>query len=257
MQPVISRRVLHTTSRNLLEPQHMEVLGDSSFWTAVETFDGSTIIDPVVVSNAFWDGLASRMISLLIGQFLAFVAFSVIVAVASSQVSKAADFVSNTFGQSVNSMREEAVRDPTNGFRNPSTAAPVQADLKKLALCLFIDIVGSSSELIPVIGEITDALYAPIAAILLRQLYGSNVAGGLEFVEEILPFTDIIPFATICWVVDTYSPASDLARFLQLGVYSTQIPPEDKESAIEVNGTSLDSSTWNELKSNKENGSFR
>jgi hypothetical protein len=50
---------------------------------------------------------------------------------------------------------------------------------------------------VPILGELTDVVYAPIAATVLRNLYGSNILFGLEFVEEILPFTDILPLATI------------------------------------------------------------
>jgi hypothetical protein len=83
---------------------------------------------------------------------------------------------------------------------------------------MLIDIVGSSSELIPIIGEVTDVLWAPIAAILMRNLfYGSNVVLVLEFAEEILPFTDILPLATLCWVLDTFFGESDAARALGLG----------------------------------------
>ena len=74
----------------------------------------------------------------------------------------------------------------------------VTPDFGKLLACLAIDVVGSSSEIIPILGELTDVVYAPIAATLLRSLYGgSNVIFALEFAEEILPFTDILPLATL------------------------------------------------------------
>lgn len=72
--------------------------------------------------------------------------------------------------------------------------------------------------MIPIIGEATDVLWAPIAAVLMRNLfYGSNVVLVLEFVEEVLPFTDILPLATLCWVLDTFFGESDAARALGLG----------------------------------------
>ena len=68
----------------------------------------------------------------------------------------------------------------------------------KLFQCLFIDFIGTSSEFLPFVGEITDIVWAPVAALLLRSLYpGSNVVFFLELAEEILPFTDILPLATI------------------------------------------------------------
>jgi len=99
-------------------------------------------------------------------------------------------------------------------------------------------VLGSSSEILPIVGEFTDILYAPIAASLLRSLYGSNVIFALEFAEEILPFTDIIPLATLCWVVDTFFADSDLARTLQLGSYRT-----DLEDAIDVSANDTTSTT--------------
>lgn len=70
-------------------------------------------------------------------------------------------------------------------------------DLSKLLLCIAIDVIGSASELVPVLGELTDVVWAPIAGLALRSLYGSNVLFALEFAEEILPFTDILPLATL------------------------------------------------------------
>ncbi len=69
---------------------------------AVETFDGSTIVDPVVVSGAFWSRLQSNIISVIIGQFLAAIAFSVLSYVFSTQLSKIGDYLSqNVFNESV------------------------------------------------------------------------------------------------------------------------------------------------------------
>jgi hypothetical protein len=73
----------------------------------------------------------------------------------------------------------------------------INADFAKLLICIVIDIIGASSELIPILGEVSDVVWAPIAALLLRSLYGSNILFVFEFAEEILPFTDILPLATI------------------------------------------------------------
>ena len=111
--------------------------------------------------------------------------------------------------------------------------SPIPVDLAKLALCILIDVVGSSSELLPVIGEVTDIVWAPIAALLMRNLfYGSNVILVLEFAEEILPFTDILPLATLCWVLDTFFGESDAARALGLG--SGRRIDLDDNAAIDV-----------------------
>ena len=66
-----------------------------------------------------------------------------------------------------------------------------------------------------------DVVYAPIAALLLRQLFaGSNIVFLLEFTEEILPFTDVLPLATICWVVESFFGSGSLARALRIGEFA-------------------------------------
>lgn len=76
-----------------------------------------------------------------------------------------------------------------------SRQAPIVApNVSKLLLCLLIDILGTSSVLLPIVGEFTDIAYVPIAALVLRSSFqGSNVVFALEFApEEILPLPDII-----------------------------------------------------------------
>jgi hypothetical protein len=74
----------------------------------------------------------------------------------------------------------------------------------KLMFCLLLDLIGSSSYLIPFVGEAFDLAWAPMQTILIMAMYDS-VAPNLKylsFVEEILPFTDIVPSATIGWAVE-------------------------------------------------------
>lgn len=73
----------------------------------------------------------------------------------------------------------------------------VDIDFGKLLLCIVIDVIGSASELMPILGEVTDVVWAPIAGLALRSIFGSNIVFVLEFAEEILPFTDILPLATL------------------------------------------------------------
>lgn len=84
-----------------------------------------------------------------------------------------------------------------NFYRDAPIQSRTNIDFGKLLLCVAIDVIGSASELVPVLGELTDVVWAPIAGLALRSLYGSNVLFALEFAEEILPFTDIIPLATL------------------------------------------------------------
>lgn len=74
----------------------------------------------------------------------------------------------------------------------------------KLLVSLWIDLIGSSSYLLPVVGEGFDLAWAPIQTILIMAMYDEVMPNlkYVSFVEEILPFTDIVPSATIGWLTE-------------------------------------------------------
>ncbi len=75
--------------------------------------------------------------------------------------------------------------------------------MRKLLLGLLFDGIGMISFSIPLLGEFSDVIWAPIAAFLMSRMYKGRVgrvASILTFVEEIIPFTDIIPSFTITWI---------------------------------------------------------
>ncbi|MEO7976348.1 hypothetical protein [Flavobacterium sp.] len=79
--------------------------------------------------------------------------------------------------------------------------------INKLLLGLLFDGIGMISFSIPLLGEFSDVIWAPIAAFLMTKMYKGRVgrvASVLTFVEEIIPFTDIIPSFTITWVYTYY-----------------------------------------------------
>jgi hypothetical protein len=206
-------------------------LSSSSLVTsAVEIFDGSTIIDPVVVSNIFWATLKAKLIWLVIGQVISVAIFAIVASVAASQMSTILENITGAFPLlDVNKNRQQR---PYKRLEVPPDLRGTQPDWTKLAVCIAVDLIGSSSEVIPLVGELSDILYAPIAATILRSLYGSNIVFALEFVEEILPFTDILPLATICWVVDTFASDSDLAKLLKIGQYGPMINGMGSDDSI-------------------------
>ncbi|WP_299049491.1 hypothetical protein [uncultured Polaribacter sp.] len=68
---------------------------------------------------------------------------------------------------------------------------------KKLILSLILDAIG----LIPI--PFFDVVWAPASAYIMTKMYKSKegkIAGILSFVEEIIPFSDILPTFTIMWV---------------------------------------------------------
>lgn len=70
----------------------------------------------------------------------------------------------------------------------------------KLILAIGIDLMGYLSYLIPGIAEFSDLAIAPISAILVYIFFNKKLKwAGFTFFEEILPFTDVIPSATIAW----------------------------------------------------------
>jgi hypothetical protein len=73
----------------------------------------------------------------------------------------------------------------------------------KLILGIVFDLIGMLSYLIPGIAETLDIVWAPISGFLLVAMYKGytgKVAGIIGFLEEILPFTDIIPTFTLTWI---------------------------------------------------------
>ena len=70
----------------------------------------------------------------------------------------------------------------------------------KLVISVLIDIIGFLTYFIPVIAEFLDVFWAPLSSLLVFQLYGSSLLSGIALIEEGLPFTDIIPTATIGWL---------------------------------------------------------
>lgn len=78
----------------------------------------------------------------------------------------------------------------------------------KLLVSLLIDLLGSSSYLLPFVGEGFDLAWAPIQTILIMAMYDA-VSPNLKyisFLEEILPFTDVVPSATIGWLIEFGPP---------------------------------------------------
>ena len=75
--------------------------------------------------------------------------------------------------------------------------------MSKLIIGLVLDAIGMISFSIPFLGEFSYVIWAPIAAIIMARMYKGRVgkvAGVLTFLEEIIPFTDIIPSFTLTWI---------------------------------------------------------
>jgi len=73
---------------------------------------------------------------------------------------------------------------------------------QKLILSLFFDAIGMISYSVPIFGEFSDLIWAPISGVLLILMFkgtAGKIAGLFGTIEELSPFTDVIPTFTITW----------------------------------------------------------
>lgn len=74
---------------------------------------------------------------------------------------------------------------------------------KLLRQGILYDLIGMSTMAIPVVGPFLDMIWAPLAAKQMSKMYKGNegkLASIVVFLEEILPFTDIVPTFTLMWL---------------------------------------------------------
>ena len=72
-----------------------------------------------------------------------------------------------------------------------------------LLISILLDGIGMLSYLFPGIGEVTDAIWAPISGWLMTKLYKGKegkIAGIISFIEEAIPGLDIVPTFSLMWV---------------------------------------------------------
>ena len=76
--------------------------------------------------------------------------------------------------------------------------------LPNIFFCIMLDAIGMASYFIPALAEVTDVVWAPISGFLFITFFGGRfglLGGVLNFLEEIIPFTDIIPSFPIGWFI--------------------------------------------------------
>jgi hypothetical protein len=84
---------------------------------------------------------------------------------------------------------------------------PQNKPIPPLIYCIIMDLLGCVSFSIPVVGEFSDVIWAPLSAYLFMRSFGGKfgkVGAVLNFIEEALPFTDIIPSFSIAWFIKKY-----------------------------------------------------
>ncbi|MBK6331912.1 MAG: hypothetical protein IPF62_16005 [Bacteroidetes bacterium] len=73
-----------------------------------------------------------------------------------------------------------------------------------LFFCILMDLIGMASLLLPALGEWSDLIWAPLSAYIFYKSFGSIgglLGGAFSFLEEIIPFTDLIPTFTLAWFI--------------------------------------------------------
>lgn len=73
---------------------------------------------------------------------------------------------------------------------------------RNLILGIILDAIGMLSYSVPFLAELSDLIWAPLSAYIMTKLYkgqSGKIAGVVSFIEEVLPFTDVVPTFTIMW----------------------------------------------------------
>jgi len=74
---------------------------------------------------------------------------------------------------------------------------------RDLVVSLLCDAIGMMSFSIPLLGEFSDVVWAPVSGFIMAWMYkgkAGKVAGVGTFIEELLPVTDFIPSFTLMWI---------------------------------------------------------
>ena len=103
-------------------------------------------------------------------------------------------------------------------------SALVERDLGFLAACLAIDLVGNGSFFFD-FGDASDVLWAPVSAFIVNALFDSPPLAAINALKELLPLADILPVATLGWLIAYAYPDSALARALGL----QRLPARDEK----------------------------
>jgi len=88
-------------------------------------------------------------------------------------------------------------------IQKESASIEQKSKMKKLIFGLLFDAIGMLSFAVPVIGEFSDMVWAPLAGYLVSKMYAEKfgkMVGVFAFLEEIMPFSDVIPTFTLTWI---------------------------------------------------------
>lgn len=185
----------------IVDPSSIDAIGNSP--NVIENLQAG--------ADAFESTFVKSLSARVIGGFLGNIAAGLVFTSLTVGISK-------VIGDKFNKGKAKEVNDVQVSTKT-SPSSPNQISLgswAKLLICIGIDLLGDASFAIPGVGEVEDVAWAPLSAFLLQQLFGSNIVSGFEFAKEILPGTDIIPVATLAWLLENVFVDSGISRALRL-----------------------------------------
>ena len=99
-----------------------------------------------------------------------------------------------------------------SSFRLRARAAPLAApDWALLLACLLVDAIGDATFVLPG-GEQDDLLWAPLSGLMVLSMFGSDRLAFLCAFKELLPLADLLPAATLGWLLRYGFPSSAMSQ---------------------------------------------
>lgn len=180
-----------------------------------------------ITTNTFFTSVLARTIGTIAGNLLAALAFKY-----------ASDFLFQK-------------KEPEKIVAASPAPGISQSAWIKLVFCVMIDLGSDASFLLPGIGEVEDFAWAPVSAYLLNLIFGSSVVSTLEFAKEILPGTDILPVATLAWVLQNVFVDSPITSALGLKKKMDEIVGGSDQVVEKKESMSPEMEAWDNKLNNK------
>lgn len=189
--------------------------------------DPNTVVSSVSDSNTIQDGIAAfessfissfkyRVIGGVAGTLLAGVAFTTLSVGFTRLIWKSDNKRTKATSTDISNKGKKKDSKVVDDIKMKPSIPP-EAWIK-LVLCLAVDLGGDVSTLVPGVGELEDTVWAPVAALVTRQLFDNSSITSLEFILQALPLgiTDAVPVATIAWLCTYVWIDSPLSKLLKI-----------------------------------------
>eukprot|EP00928_Gymnodinium_smaydae_P035903 TRINITY_DN25179_c0_g2_i1.p1 TRINITY_DN25179_c0_g2~~TRINITY_DN25179_c0_g2_i1.p1 ORF type:complete len:748 (-),score=73.42 TRINITY_DN25179_c0_g2_i1:41-2284(-) len=113
---------------------------------------------------------------------------------------------------------------------------------RMLVSCVIVDTIGMSSyaaDILANIGEVLDLAWAPIQGVWLRDMFdNSTMIAAVGFFEEVIPYTDLMPTASLAWLfaynnVRTFGTMRALLQLPDRTMVDVAVNKEQLEEEVE------------------------